>query len=563
MRPFINFTAGFRPRLGPVAFTLLLAVVLVSFYNRPLWSALLELYEPTPANLLLLASFALFLVAILNLLLSLVAVRFLLKPVAVLLLGGSAVAGHFMTSYGVMIDHTMIQNAAETHAAETLELLNGDLVLHLLLWGVLPALAVMRLRISYRPWPAELGRKAASAGVSLAVIALIALFLYQPYASLFRTQSHLRHLLTPTNFLYATTKYLASAAPAGGVVDPVGTDATRGAYWKDTTRKKLLVLVVGETARAENFSLNGYPRPTNPRLAQEEVINFGNVHSCGTSTAVSIPCMFSRLDREHYSDAAARRQEDLLDVLAHAGLNVLWRENNSGCKGVCDRVPHQSSVEFRDAAHCDDEGCFDEAMLNGLDDYLDRLDGDAVIVLHQLGSHGPAYYRRYPSQFAQYTPVCSSTQLQNCTPQEIVNAYDNTIAYTDYFLGRVIAFLKAHEAGYDTAMLYISDHGESLGEHNLYLHGVPYFFAPEEQKHVPFVAWLSPGYSEAFALDRTCLGTHRGDPLTHDHLFHSVLGLLDVQTAVYDPALDIFAGCHRPPQHRAARQPAAPASPAG
>ena len=95
----------------------------------------------------------------------------------------------------------------------------------------------------------------------------------------------------------------------------------------------------------------------------------------------------------------------------------------------------------------------------------------------------------------------------------------------------------------DTAMLYFSDHGESLGENNMYLHGAPYFMAPEEQTRVPMMAWLSEGFTDRFGIDRNCLLARRDQSFSHDNIFHSVLGMLDVNTAVLNPGLDIFHAC--------------------
>jgi lipid A ethanolaminephosphotransferase len=97
----------------------------------------------------------------------------------------------------------------------------------------------------------------------------------------------------------------------------------------------------------------------------------------------------------------------------------------------------------------------------------------------------------------------------------------------------------------DTAMLYFSDHGESLGENNVYLHGAPYMFAPREQTEVPMMLWMSDSFSERFRIDRRCLAARRNEPLSHDNVFHSVLGMLDVNTAVLNPRLDLFHACVR------------------
>jgi lipid A ethanolaminephosphotransferase len=308
-------------------------------------------------------------------------------------------------------------------------------------------------------------------------------------------------------------------------------------------------MVVGETARAANFSLNGYSRLTNPELAQVPgLLNFGNMHSCGTATAVSLPCLFSGLGRAHYTQRSAQGQEGLLDVLRHAGIEVLWRDNNSGCKGVCDRVASEDvSVPLRGDPLCNDEECFDEILLRGLRQRIHDSRKDMVIVLHQKGSHGPAYWKRYPASFNRFGPACETSDLAKCSQTSIVAAYDNTMLYTDHVLARAIALLElsGREDGVDTAMMYFSDHGESLGENNLYLHGAPYFIAPEEQRHVPFMLWLSEGFRHRFKLDQTCLNARTGQQFNHDYIFHSTLGMLNISTAVYNPGLDLFNACRR------------------
>lgn len=286
---------------------------------------------------------------------------------------------------------------------------------------------------------------------------------------------------------------------------------------------------------------------TNPRLkAEEGLINFSNVHSCGTETAVSVPCMFSNLGRADYSDARARTQEGLLDVLQRAGLRVLWRDNQSGCKGTCDRVAFQDLSESKDPALCDGGECHDEILLRDLQAFIDGLQQDTVLVLHQMGSHGPAYFKRYPREYEKFTPVCASNDFSACSRDSIINGYDNTLLYTDHVLASLIDLLRKNEERIDTGMLYLSDHGESLGEYNLYLHGTPYLLAPDQQKHVGMLAWFSPGYQSAFGLDSGCLRQRSNEELSQDNLFHSMLGLLEVRTGAYDPGLDLFAPCRAP-----------------
>ncbi len=307
------------------------------------------------------------------------------------------------------------------------------------------------------------------------------------------------------------------------------------------TDRELIILVVGEAVRVDHFSLNGYTRDTNPLLRRENIVNFPDVSSCGTETAVSVPCMFSHLGREDYDKDEAASTENVLDILARSGVNVLWRDNNSDSKGVAKRLPYEDFKTPDTNPDCDVE-CRDAGMLAGLDEYIkSHPKGDILIVLHQMGNHGPAYYKRYPKEFEKFTPVCRSNQLQECSREEIVNAYDNTLLYTDHVLSKVISLLKKHDDNFETAMFYMSDHGESLGENGLYLHGFPYAIAPDAQKKVPAVMW----FGNRFNIDRQQLEQKAGQPYTHDYLFHTLLSLFEVKTSVYRPELDILNGVRK------------------
>lgn len=501
------------------------------------------------SSLPLLAGAFLMVVLFFNACLTLASFRYVAKPVLIVLILTASVASYFIAAYGIVIDKAMIQNVFETDTREAVELLSWPMAARIALLGVLPSLLIACADIRF-PNGARglLGRIAHAAG-SLLGAALLLVLLFKSLAPALHEHRELRFLLTPTNFVQALHGYLRNRWAADTVVAPLGRDAVKGATWAGQQRRTLTVIVVGETARAASFSLNGYARQTNPLLARQPgLINFSRVRSCGTATAVSVPCVFSALGRDRYSQARAARQEGLLDVLAHAGFDVVWRDNNSGCKGVCDRVTFED-VSRPDARspHCGAGDCYDERLLEGLPELLQRHGRDLVLVLHQKGSHGPGYADRYPPAFSRFGPACATSAFEHCSRQSIQAAYDNTILYTDYFLSRTIDRLRAmaEHAGIDTAMLYFSDHGESLGENNVYLHGAPYLFAPREQIEVPMMLWMSDGFGARFRIDRRCLQERRNEPLTHDNVFHSVLGMLDVNTAVLNPRLDLFHACIR------------------
>ncbi len=301
-----------------------------------------------------------------------------------------------------------------------------------------------------------------------------------------------------------------------------------------------MILVVGETARADHFSLNGYQRKTNPLLEKEDLISYSNVWSCGTSTAVSVPCMFSIYAKADYDKNKIRATDNVLDILQRAGVNVVWLDNNSDSKGVAVRIPYENYKTSNKNPVCDSE-CRDEGMLANLQSYINNHSrgGDIFIVLHQMGNHGPAYYKRYPKEFEKFIPVCQTNQLEQCTVEEINNSYDNAILYTDYFLSKTINLLKKNTAQFEAALIYMSDHGESLGENRLYLHGLPNFIAPDVQKHVPLILWFGDSFDKD-EVNVEKLIENLDKKYSHDNLFHTLLGLMGINTSVYKQQMDLI-----------------------
>lgn len=517
--------------------------------NAPLWLELgrLSLLEQA-RDWAFAGALALIMVSCLTGLLSLLAWHGTLKPVLVGLLLATATTAFFMLRYGVVIDSTMLVNVLQTDPQETLDLLSLGFMLNLILMGLLPALLVARYPLALRPWRQSARQNLLLFLLSLFVLSITVFLALQPLASNMRNHRQLRYLMNPLNLIYASAQ-IASAPlrQQGGAPAKIGLDAHVDKVSATQARPPLLALVIGETARSANFGLNGYPRATTPELEREQLASFRNVSSCGTSTAVSLPCMFSHLDQAGFA-ARSGNSENLLDIIERAGMAVLWLENQSGCKGVCDRVTSAVTSTLNDPRWCQGGECFDAIMLEGLERRIEALDPvrrarGVVVVMHQMGSHGPAYFRRSPAAFKRFLPECASADLQNCQRQELLNAYDNSIAYTDHFLASTIAWLRHHDSAFDTAMLYVSDHGESLGENNIYLHGLPYAIAPVVQKKVPWVTWLSHSFELRAAVRTECLQAQRDRPLSHDHFFHSVLGLLKIQTGLYQRRLDAYAPC--------------------
>ena len=468
--------------------------------------------------------------------------RYTVRPLLTVLLMVTAAASWNMSQYGVYMDPAMLANVLATDVKEARELVGWGMAAYVLVYGALPAALLWWPRLKARSLGRAVLARAGWIAGGLAVGVGSLLLVFADFASLMRKNPEMRYLVTPGNIVVSLSANLWGRAsrPSQPLI-AIGTDAKPAA---PRERPLLFVLVVGETARSRNFSLNGYLRETNPELAKRGVISFPDAIACGTSTEVSLPCMFSWWGRARYDQEKIATHESVLHLLARSGVQVLWRDNQSGCKGVCEGLALHKLDRSYHPTLCKEQQCFDEILLTGMDKVLRDASGNLLVVMHQLGSHGPAYFKRYPAAFRRFLPACESDELRLCSTEQIVNAYDNSLLYTDHFLGQVIDFLDQAQATHDTAMLYVSDHGESLGEGGLFLHGMPYAIAPDEQTRVPFVLWLSQAIRSGSKLDAPCLQAQaKQRPASHDQLFHSLLGIFGVQTTVYDKALDLFAAC--------------------
>lgn len=510
------------------------SIFLILFYNMAFFKNITDVYIVSAENILFLTSVAAVFAGLLVFALTLVCWKYTTRPFLILILTISSVTAYFMDSYNVIIDDDMIQNVIQTDINESLDLFSFKLLAYFLVLGILPAVCVYKVNINYHSLRSELLKKLAVTGISLGVVIVMLFSFSRFYTSFFREHKSLREYANPPAWIYAAAKTVKNTFMENTTtVTPIGADAKIPATDID---RELIILVVGEAVRADRLSLNGYSRETTPMLAKEDVISFSNMFSCGTSTAVSVPCMFSVYGRDDFSRKKGKATENLLDVIQYAGVHVLWRENNSSSKGTALRVPYEDYRKPDKNPVCEDGECRDEGMLVGLQDYIDsQKTGDIFIVLHQMGNHGPAYYKRYPAAFEKFTPVCKTNQLETCTPEEIGNAYDNGVLYTDYFLSKTIHLLKQNSDVFETAMIYFSDHGESLGETGMYLHGLPYSMAPDEQKHIGAVMW----FGDSFKIDKTALRAKSGNAFSQDNLFHTLLGLMEIETKVYDQSMDM------------------------
>lgn len=459
--------------------------------------------------------------------------KYIRKPLAITLVLLNSIAFYFMFIYNATLDKIMFLNILQTDVYEVRDLLNPKLFLIFICLGILPALVIYKTRITPSPVKKQL---LASATASV-VIAAIMLGNYQTTDDYLHSNRSLRYFLTPSNYIGSIISVIKIKARPTPDMIKIGEDAQMQRYWKNN-KKNLFVFIMGETARAANFSLRGYHRPTNAPLTPylKDIVYFQNARSCGTSTAISVPCTFSKDSRYGFEPGSEAYTENLLDVMERVGYKVLWRENNTGCQNVCDRV------ELEDPCKTS-KFCLDEVMLDNLETKVADYNSDAFIVLHQRGSHGPAYSEHYSKEAELYKPICRQKDFPYCSKESLVNVYDNSIYYTSIFLARTIDTLQKLSSDYNTVMIYISDHGESLGENGMFLHSAPYNNAPLVQKDIPFLVWISDSFAKDFKIDKNCLQQQVKNPRSQDNIFHSVLGLSGIKTSLYIPDLDIFANC--------------------
>lgn len=536
----------YRPTVSRLTYILLFALYIalalnVAFY-RQAWTLL---PVNTIHNALVFFTMPLVAFSVMVICLTLASFLRLEKVLTTLFILLSASAQYFIMTFGVIIDRSMITNILDTTPAESYALMSGKMILTLLFTAALfVALAWwIKIKPATRKWR-EVGLRAASVLASVLLIVIVAAFFYKDYASLFRNNKELVKSLNPSNSITAINSWYVHNKMDNLPLVRIGEDAKQKEAMKNGPRKNLTILIVGETSRGEDFSLGGYSRETNPRLAQDNVVYFPKTSSCGTATAVSVPCMFSNMPRAHYDEQLAHHQEGLLDIVQRAGIQVQWNENDGGCKGACDRVPHQNMNVLNLPGQCIDGECYDEVLFHDLDNYIDKLNGDGLIVLHTIGSHGPTYYNRYPKEFRKFTPTCDTNEIQSCSQEQLVNTYDNTVLYVDYIVDKAIKLLQSKQDKFTTSLVYLSDHGESLGENGIYLHGLPYSIAPDAQKHVPMLLWLSDDYQKRYGVNYDCLKKESTqNEYSQDNLFSTMLGILGVETTEYRATDDILKTC--------------------
>ncbi|WP_241622585.1 phosphoethanolamine transferase EptA [Rosenbergiella australiborealis] len=534
-----------RARLTHPVLNALTAVLITLCLNIPFFQKTYALISPNNAHTWLfqlsmpwVSFFVLFS------LLMLAELVWLAFPLAIVFILLASSAQYFISAFGIVVDRSMIANMANTTTAESFALVTPEMIGYFIATAIIPIILLfLARRLTRQRYLPRIGYALIALLVSGAGLYLISDNFYKDYASLFRNNRELITNLSPSNGIAAGISWYKHERTANLPLIHIGEDAHQAADHL-TGKPTLTILVVGETTRAQDVGLGGYQRQTTPLLAKDHVVYYPNTLSCGTSTAVSVPCMFSGMGHDHYNDELANHQEGLLDIVQRTGVHVFWRENDGGCKGACTRVPTEEMTSQNLPGMCIDGECYDQVLYHNLQSYIDKQTGNTLIVIHTIGSHGPTYNHRYPPQFKFYTPTCETNEVQHCSTEQLVNTYDNTIRYMDYIVDQGIQLLQANSQRFTTSLVYLSDHGESLGEDGVYLHGLPYMVAPIQQKHVPMLVWLSPDYQQRYAVNTGCM-TEQANRMqsSQDNLFPTMLGLLGVQTKEYQPKLDLLNGC--------------------
>ncbi len=513
------------PAIGHLSAILIISAFLAATENVRFFAETVKVY-PVTENWPFLISAAIVLTCAIALVLAVFSLVAPLRVAGTIFLFVAASAGYFSDTLGVAIDTEMIRNTIRTDTAEAGDMLSMGLAMRVGFLAILPAILLWIVPIKPCTFRWREVKLAGTAFGAIAVTVFAMIPFSDTYASYFREHKPLRYYTNPTYPIYSAFKFAIDTGRSRAEPHTVRTRLTNAGLPEEDEHHDLVIFVVGETARADHIGLNDYNRQTTPKLAtKENLFSFKKMRSCGTSTAISVPCLFSLDPRESFDLGTSDWTENTVDVLQRAGVNVLWRDNNSGPQGVADRIGFQMFNTADVNPDCDSVECRDLGMLDGLDDYLARQDNDVLIVLHQKGSHGPAYFKRYPDEFRHFIPDCREIELNKCSEEEIVNAYDNTILYTDHFLNAVVELLERHQDQYEPTMLYVSDHGESLGELGVYLHGMPYFMAPEPQTHVPFIVWAG----ENSDIDREHLNSLVDRQLTHDDISRVLLQLFEIE----------------------------------
>lgn len=471
--------------------------------------------------------------------------RYFTKFISIFILILSGLFSYGILNYNIDLNNeNIIGSIFETKIPEAISFFSINFLVYFLFVSILPLILIIKSKIKY-PSTIKFLKYKFIFSIIFSLFVFISFRNHQVYNA-FAAETKISELFNvnflPVNFIHGFKRYFKAKYYQNYNSKLNNKFITFDSYNKkrEKNKKNFFILILGESARSKSFSLNGYERETNPKLKKQDIISFTNFYSCGTVTRVSIPCIFSNFSRKNFNFHDYDHTENLLEIVHKLGFQVSWYENGMGSQGV---TRNQKEIVLGNFYNSN----FDEALNKALPSKKKLINEnnpkDLFFVLHQRGSHGPDYINRYPESFTNFLPSCKSSVLKSCDLQSIINSYDNSILYTDYNINYIINYLKEFEDIYNTAMMYVSDHGESTGEYGFYMHGIPYLIAPDEQIHIPFILWLSKEFQNNEKINYNCLKLKKSEHYSHDNLFHSILSLLNIMSSAYDSKLDIFKSC--------------------
>lgn len=462
------------------------------------------------------------------------------KYIVVLFLILNSLVYYYMLNYGIAFDVNMLINVMETNYKEASEFFSIKPIIFVLFFGILPSVFFLKkINVNFNNYLIKKGNSILIT-IFLILILIVPCYAFKKSKKFLKDNQRITSYIIPINYNMSVVEFIVFKIDSywkSKNLIKISDDAILTKTTKNG-KKNLLVFMVGESARAKNFSLNGYERPTNEFLDKykDEIVSFKNFEACATFTAKSLTCTFSHLPRKDFNYGDSFKYESLLDIFNKVGFDIYWKSNNGKCKNICNRVKNSLVKSFGN-------NIYDDLLLKVFNNDIKRLNKDNnLIFLHGRGSHGPLYYNRYPKEFEKFKPACNK-ELEDCSVEEIVNAYDNTIYYTSYLIDEIIKKLQEYEKEYNVAFIFMSDHGQSLGEDGIFMHSAPFDTAPVDQKNSAFFMWFSKDFLEEFNIDLNCLKNHKNDVFSQDNIFHSMLGLFNISSKFYQKDLDLFKIC--------------------
>ncbi len=502
----------FNRQISITTLAIILSVYTFVAYHAPLFKMVINNIEGGINGVIITGGLAILMLAanalIYNLLL------YLFRSVGKWIIGITLIADaamlYFVNTYDVLVTAAMMGNVFNTRYSEASGYMSLSAALYLLCLGILPAIWVISRKVNYK----SVKTFGKTSGIALVVMLAVVAANINNFTWIDRHATKLGSLLMPWSYTVNSVRYYNSVKKRNRQEIKLP-DVTSISDSRD-----VVVLIIGESARSENFSLYGYQKQTNPLLEKDSVIAL-KATSAATYTTAGVKAI---LDHK----PTKKLYELLPNYLFRAGVDVVWRTSNWGEPPL--HIDKYQKVADLKALYPDADKRYDEILTSSLAEVIESSDAKKIfIVLHTSTSHGPAYYTKYPVQFEQFIPVCTTVEMAKADRAELLNAYDNTILYTDYIIHSVIEDLKSIDDR-RCCLLFISDHGESLGENNLYMHGVPMSMAPKEQIEIPFIIWQSDKSVKIKNLEQA--GQY--------HIFHSTLDFLGIESPIFDKEMSIF-----------------------